>query len=224
MTPQSFPPSPALPALPAALQPHRRTILRDHIAALLISRTLAGRHVYRSRVSPLGDDVAASLVVFTASENCRQITNSPTDYNVTQTLVIEARVLAAEGDYQGRFDGDDELENWDAALDRLCAQVETAVFLDPFLATHTTIASVNTRTGFAGGGEFVPGVAVISVDLEYVWQAPGIDGDDLTDVRLLVDVVDPAADPNRLARFTPARRQGPDGRVEVEADALERKR
>lgn len=63
----------------------------------------------------------------------------------------------AKGDCGGRSsprrtDGADEEENWDSVLDRLCTQVETALFPDPWLNRVATITDVNTRMGFAAEG------------------------------------------------------------------------
>lgn len=223
MEPLSFPPGRVLPPLPQR-ESHRRTLLRDHVAAILIYRTLAGEHVYRSRVSPIPEDILAALVVFTASETARQVDNTPSEFDNVLTLTIEARVLAAEGDYQGRTDGADQEENWDTALDGLCTQVEDALFLDPWLNQTVTITALNTRMGFSGDGAFVPGVAVMEVQLAYKWEAPtDTAGGDVV-IGVQIDVIDPAADPNRLARMDPARKTGPDGRIEIDGGVLHRAR
>ncbi|WP_395831486.1 hypothetical protein [Elstera sp.] len=223
MEPYPFPPGRVLDPLPQRRK-HQRTVLRDHVAAILMYRTLAGEHVYRSRVSPLPEDICAALVVFTASENARQVENTPAQFDNTLTLTIEARVLAAEGDYQGRTDGADQEENWDTVLDGLCTEVEDALFLDPWLNQTVTITALNTRMGFSGDGAFVPGVAVIEAQLAYPWEAPtNTAGGDVV-IGVQVDVIEPAADPNRLGRLNPPRATGPDGRVEIDAGVLHRAR
>lgn len=221
MQPYPFPPPKVLAPLPRLPAPPR-TLIRDHVAALLIYRTDAGQSVYRSKVHPMPEDIPAALVVWTMAETRKQQPNSPTLYDCSLTLAVELKVIAAEGHHQGRTDGADEEENWDSVLDRLCTQVETALFLDPWLNRVATITDVNTRMGFAAEGAFVPGSAMIEFRLEYPMEALAETADGTLVLGMRVDVIDPAADPNRLRRFDPPRATGPDGRPEIDAGIIHR--
>lgn len=97
---------------------HQRTVIRDKAKALLLGNTLAGDHVFRSRVKPYRRDHLPAIGVYFNGGQAGHEDSSPRIYVRREDLVVE--IVAAELADKGV----DEL------LDDLCEQVENVFLVD----------------------------------------------------------------------------------------------
>jgi len=155
----------------------------------------AFRHVSDSRQPQLRREMLPALRVYTSTTAQGRSINIP-DFLATGHLVIQA---VAEDVTDARSA---------AAVDALCTAVKEWLLCDP---TWLALGERNVE------GEQRPTVATMTFAFQYSeWYEPVIP-DRLEQIHIDVDVISPAADPNR-------RYPGPDGRIEVVADFVSDKK
>jgi hypothetical protein len=145
---------------------HERQLLRDAVVAQLIGptpyvRTAAGPRVFRTRNGPVRETDLPCLCVFVSSETV-DASNQWAPLR-TGTLTIEAYVKAAP------------TADLDAALDDLALQVETAMDLDPYLASSartSALAKTTLETSMLGAQPMGRAALEYTCDYETPFRGP----------------------------------------------------
>lgn len=135
---------------------HARTQIRQAVVTLLDGQTLAGSHVYGSRVHPLDEAKLPALLVYAREEEIQQATISyPRQLQRELLLVVEAYAQAKAG-----------LED---ALDTLARDIEQIMAADPSLGGLVKDSLLSsTAMQLSGDGDKPVGVATLNYRVAYV--------------------------------------------------------
>jgi hypothetical protein len=161
----------------------------------------AFRRVFDSRQPQLRRDLLPALRVYT-STTAQGLSISIPEFRATAQLVVQ--VVA------------DDITDARSAetVDSLCEAVKTRLLCDPsWLVLFERVLSIDTEIERNVEGESRTTVATMTFALQYSEVYEPVIPDWLEKVRIDVDVIRPAADPN-------IRYPGPDGRIEVAAEFL----
>jgi hypothetical protein len=132
--------------------PHRRTEIRNAVAALL-TVTGAFTTVSKSRVHRAQDNELPAVLVYTLHEKSEPITLKRM-LNRQLSLVIEIRVAATH--------------SLDDRIDALCLAAETAMAADPKLGLLIDDSILDsTQIGLNGEGDLRHGVALLTYGVTY---------------------------------------------------------
>lgn len=192
-----------------------RTTVREQAKALLIAaNTFAQRRVYTSRATPLDRREGSALLISTPEEEGQSKGNAGEPKFTTHlVLVIGAIVESA----------DPELA--EGNCDLLCEQALNALLCNPaFLAPFEEVVKLKTSSELRNMGDSgFSAVSAIEITLRYLDVYSPALGPALQKVNVKTDALQPADPsgtyPDPGYPVTPApRTQGPDGRVELEAD------
>ncbi len=138
---------------------HQRTVIRDKAKALLLGKTLAGAHVYCSRVKPFSHRKLPAIGIYFNGGQADDGGRNPRRYVRTEDLVVE--IVAAElAD-----------ERVDELLDGLAEQVENIFLADETLddtAWDCVLSDTDLRPTRAGDREFGSARIIFRVTYETV--------------------------------------------------------
>jgi hypothetical protein len=210
-----------------------RTLIRNTTVAILkAANTAAGDRVYPSPILPWRRERPLPAIgVYTQGERSTPLNggmSGPFQLRQSLDLTIECVV---ELPTDATLTPDDRLRLDTAApLDALCAEVTRALLPNPLWYGAGTVEGFDGLEGWATRIELGrvedtdrrTAAAIIYAIPTYVCIAEPTIDDRLEVVGILVDMIDPAADPNTTGHPTtppdgyPGGYPGPDGRIELE--------
>lgn len=94
---------------------HKRQAIRDAVATALTGLTTTGNSVFVSRVYPIDSSSLPGICIFTRREESTPVTISP-PRTIERELTISAEVYVKAK------------SNYDAQIDTICAEIETAIY------------------------------------------------------------------------------------------------
>lgn len=190
-----------------------RTQVRADVTALLGQITNFGGRIYNMRMPPLRRDMLPCVSVFVPNDTRAAMTAGHHIGDFDGTLTLRLVVVAEDGADPGAAD----------QLDWLCCLVETAL-----LATHRgrailpAVNGIETSIDLDVQGEMRTATATIDLAVPYAECFEVLHTDQLRNLNVRLDFIDPAADPNTgsppadvpggyIGGFP-----GPDGRIEYQ--------
>jgi hypothetical protein len=160
------------------------------------------RQVFDSRLPQLRRDMLPALRVYTTAAAAQGRSLNIPDFLTTTTLIVQ---LVAEDITDARSA---------EIVDTLCEAVKTRLLCDPsWLVLFERVSAIDTEIERNVEGESRTTIATITFSLQVSEYYEPVIPDRLEKIRIDIDVIRPAADPN-------IRYPGPDGRIEVSADFL----
>ena len=193
--------------------------LRQITADLLVELPFFKGNVFNSRMPVIRRDLLPCVRIYTAGDQRASISqmNSTSGYIGQSLLTVQVTVEAAADPAASDL------------LDLYCEAVEIKLLQSQdWLCNISLINSIDTLFETDVQGEMRTTTASITFALKYQDLA-GVTGvpvsplPDLESVLMMIDVIDPAADPNTTGHPTtppdgyPGGYPGPDGRIEVKA-------
>jgi hypothetical protein len=156
------------------------------------------RRVFDSRQPQLRRDMLPAVRIYTAA-TAQGLSISIPEFRVTENLVVQ---IVAEDITDARSA---------ARVDLLCEAAKERLLCDPkWLVLFERVLSIDTEIERNIEGESRTTIATLTFSLQCTEAYEPVIPDRLEKIKVDVDVIDPAADPN--IRFP-----GPDGRIEVAA-------
>ncbi len=151
-----------------------RTMLHDLAVAILVAaRTDAGASVFAPRDWPEDPSLFPAIAVQTPTERKESLTRGPREFTTMITLAVMVRVTS------------DSAGDTDAALERLCFQVEDAILSSTAMMQMVQqISRVETSMVVEAGGEGPIGEAAILFDCEVFQIYVTADEVPLTDIAM----------------------------------------
>jgi hypothetical protein len=156
------------------------------------------KHVYDSRLPQLRRDLLPALRVYTSATS-QGLSISIPEFRTTAALVVQ---IVCEDTTDAKIA---------ERVDRYCELVKARLLRDgKWLQLFERVLSIDTEIERSVEGEWRLTTATLSFSLQYTEAWEPFVPDWLESMKIEVDVIAPAADPN--VRFP-----GPDGRIEVDA-------
>jgi hypothetical protein len=176
-----------------------RSIIREDLRALLDGATDAGSSVFKSRSEPFAEDDLPAIAIVTPSEDGDNLAADGGHPQLRKTLTVVIRcMVAATSD-----------ASMSIALDTLTEQVEPLILTNiDFIKAREKLLDFNTALATTEDGAVIPGVADITMRLQYTEEYPPVIGDDLKTIAADWDMASPRNDPQ-----TPT---GPDGQIDAQ--------
>src|SRR5580704_363675 len=156
------------------------------------------KHVYDSRLPQLRRDLLPALRVYTSASS-QSLSISIPEFRTTASLLIQ---IVCEDTTDAKIA---------ERVDRYCELVKARLLRDgKWLQLFERVLSIDTEIERSVEGEWRLTTATLTFSLQYTEAWEPFVPDWLESMKIEVDVIAPAADPN--VRFP-----GPDGRIEVDA-------